>query len=46
MLLEKIENRSAKIGILGLGYVGLPNLVNHVEKGYHVTGYDVDLNKV
>lgn len=46
ILLEKIKNRNAKIGILGLGYVGLPNLVNYVQKGYYVTGYDVDLNKV
>jgi UDP-N-acetyl-D-glucosamine dehydrogenase len=40
-LLGKIENRSAKIGVIGLGYVGLPMAVTAAKKGYQVLGFDV-----
>lgn len=45
-ILEKIHNRSAKVAILGLGYVGLPLAVVFAEAGFDVTGIDVDLRKV
>jgi len=40
-LLAKIENRSACIGIVGLGYVGLPLAVEFANAGFRVIGYDV-----
>jgi UDP-N-acetyl-D-glucosamine dehydrogenase len=40
-LLEKIEKRSAKVGVIGLGYVGLPLAVEFARAGFEVLGYDV-----
>jgi UDP-N-acetyl-D-glucosamine dehydrogenase len=40
-LLEKIDRRSAKVGIVGLGYVGLPLAVEFARSGFTVLGYDV-----
>jgi UDP-N-acetyl-D-glucosamine dehydrogenase len=45
-LKEKLENRKARIGIIGLGYVGLPLAVEFAKAGYDVTGFDVDESKV
>ena len=45
-LLTKIESDSAKIAILGLGYVGLPLAVATAKGGLHVTGFDIDPEKV
>jgi len=45
-LKNKIENREAQIGVIGLGYVGLPLVMEFVRAGYHVTGIDVDQEKV
>ena len=45
-LLEKLHNRQAKIGIVGLGYVGLPLMLRYVEVGYSVLGFDIDQDKV
>ena len=45
-LLEKINNKRAKIGILGLGYVGLPLGLEFAEKEFNVLGFDLDENKV
>ena len=45
-LLERIENKSALVGIIGLGYVGLPLALAFTEKGFHVLGFDVDPAKV
>ena len=42
----KIENREAQIGVIGLGYVGLPLAMEFVRAGFHVTGIDVDQEKV
>ncbi len=44
--LEKINNKSAKIAILGLGYVGLPLALEFVNKGFEVTGFDIDQKKI
>lgn len=45
-LLEKIESRSAHIGIIGLGYVGLPLLIRFCEEGFVTIGFDIDPEKV
>jgi UDP-N-acetyl-D-glucosamine dehydrogenase len=43
---EKISRKTARIGIIGLGYVGLPLAVEYAKEGFHVTGFDVDATKV
>ena len=45
-LKEKIERRQAKVGVIGLGYVGLPLAVEFATAGFDVTGFDVDASKV
>ena len=45
-LLEKINNRSAVVGIVGLGYVGLPLAVEFAKAGYKTIGFDVQKHKV
>ena len=45
-LSEKIEKKEAKIGVIGLGYVGLPLAVELAKKGFTVTGLEVDAKKV
>jgi len=42
----RIEDHSALVGIIGLGYVGLPLALSFVEKGFAVLGFDVDPAKV
>lgn len=44
-LTAKIEQKKAVIGIVGLGYVGLPLLLRYVEAGYRVLGLDIDPEK-
>jgi UDP-N-acetyl-D-glucosamine dehydrogenase len=44
--LEKIENKTAVIGIVGLGYVGLPLMLAYTAKGYKTVGFDIDQNKI
>jgi UDP-N-acetyl-D-glucosamine dehydrogenase len=43
---EKIRSRSAKVGVIGLGYVGLPLAVEFAKAGFAVTGVDVQASKV
>lgn len=45
-LLQKLEDKSARIGIVGLGYVGLPLGLRFSEAGFAVTGLDIDPDKV
>jgi UDP-N-acetyl-D-glucosamine dehydrogenase len=45
-LREKIENGSATLGIVGLGYIGLPLALTFAEKGFRVLGFDVDPAKI
>jgi UDP-N-acetyl-D-glucosamine dehydrogenase len=45
-LLEKISNKTAKIGVIGLGYVGLPLAVEKAKAGYEVLGFDIQEDKV
>jgi len=40
-LLERINDRSAVVGVIGLGYVGLPLAVEFAKAGFRVIGYDV-----
>jgi UDP-N-acetyl-D-glucosamine dehydrogenase len=44
-LLSKIEDRSARVGVIGLGYVGLPLALLFEEAGFPVVGFDVDPTK-
>src|SRR3954470_21179514 len=41
VLAEKIRNRTARVGVVGLGYVGLPLAVEFAKAGFQVTGIDV-----
>lgn len=45
-LLKKIENKTAKLGVVGLGYVGLPLAVEKAKAGFEVIGFDVQEEKV
>ena len=45
-LSHSIRTREARIGIVGLGYVGLPLVLRFIEAGYHVLGFDIDAKKV
>jgi len=45
-LLEKLENKQAIIGVVGLGYVGLPLMLRYVEVGFQVLGFDIDTAKI
>jgi UDP-N-acetyl-D-glucosamine dehydrogenase len=42
----KIQNRTARIGVVGLGYVGLPLTMLFSDSGFQVTGFDIDPAKV
>jgi UDP-N-acetyl-D-glucosamine dehydrogenase len=44
-LIDAIESRNATIGVIGLGYVGLPLVLLFTESGFRVIGFDVDTNK-
>ncbi|WP_416190498.1 nucleotide sugar dehydrogenase [Neisseria sp. CCUG17229] len=44
--IQKFADKTAKIGIVGLGYVGLPLMLRYVDIGYHVLGFDIDETKV
>ena len=45
-LIERLETRNAVIGIIGLGYVGLPLSLRYAEAGFKVLGIDIDETKV
>jgi len=45
-LIKNLKEKKSPIGILGLGYVGLPLAVVFAEAGFHVTGVDPDSRKV
>ncbi|MBM4423102.1 MAG: nucleotide sugar dehydrogenase [Chloroflexi bacterium] len=44
--LEKVRNRTAVVGVVGLGYVGLPLAVEFAKEGFKVIGIDLDQRKV
>ncbi len=45
-LIAKFHSHQATIGIIGLGYVGLPLLLRYTEVGFNVLGFDIDQKKV
>src|SRR5271157_2883764 len=45
-LKQKIESRTARIGVIGMGYVGLPLALLFCDQRFRVTGFDIDPNKV
>ena len=45
-LLEKLKNKTAKVGVVGLGYVGLPLAVEKANAGYQTIGFDVQDAKI
>lgn len=45
LLLEKFQSKTATIGVIGLGYVGLPLALRFAEEGYRVIGFDIDPQK-
>src|SRR5205823_14730990 len=45
-LLERIRVRNARIGVIGLGYVGLPLVLRFGEERFPVIGFDIDPDKV
>jgi len=45
-LVTKIKSKKASIGVIGLGYVGLPLMIEFCKAGFHVTGFDIDDKKV
>src|SRR5512136_3001393 len=45
-LLEKIRTKEAHLGVIGLGYVGLPLAVEFAKAGFRVTGIDVHQGRV
>lgn len=45
-LKQKLLNKTARLGVVGLGYVGLPLAVEKAKAGFHVLGFDVQAQKV
>jgi UDP-N-acetyl-D-glucosamine dehydrogenase len=46
LLMDKIATRQAVVGVIGLGYVGLPLAVAYAEAGFQVVGFDIDKRRV
>lgn len=46
VLIEKLDKKTAVVGIIGLGYVGLPLILRYSEVGYSVIGFDIDQSKI
>ena len=46
LLYQAIQNKTATVGVIGLGYVGLPLIDAFVNKGFTCLGFDVDTKKV
>lgn len=44
--IDTLEAKTAKVGVIGLGYVGLPLVLRFCEEGYTVKGFDVDEKKI
>lgn len=45
-LMEKIQNKEVRVGVVGLGYVGLPLAVEKAKAGFKTIGFDVQSEKV
>ena len=46
LLLSKVENKEIVVGVVGLGYVGLPLAVEKAKAGFKTIGFDVQFEKV
>ena len=46
ILTSRIHQRTASVGVIGMGYVGLPLALLFAEKRFHVTGFDIDTGKI
>lgn len=46
VLRDKIKSKKAKVGVIGLGYVGLPLAIEFARKGFRTYGIDTDINKI
>ena len=44
--IKNTDDKTLTVGVIGLGYVGLPLVLSYAAKGYYVTGFDVDLKKI
>lgn len=45
-IIQQIQDKTAVVGVVGLGYVGLPLMLRFVEAGFNVLGFDIDKNKI
>ena len=45
-IIKDFSNRKTKIGVIGLGYVGLPLAILFAKKGFKVFGFDTDVKKI
>ena len=45
-LLQGIDKRTASVGVIGLGYVGLPLVIEFIKAGFSVRGFDLDEKKI
>ncbi len=45
-LAKRIPAKTARLGVIGLGYVGLPLAVEFAKEGFSVTGFDLDMNRI
>lgn len=45
-MMERVKSRQATVGIVGMGYVGLPLMLRFAESGFKVIGFDIDMEKV
>jgi UDP-N-acetyl-D-glucosamine dehydrogenase len=45
-LIEKIHSKKAKVAVIGLGYVGLPLVIEFCKAEFEVLGFDVDSSKI
>ena len=44
--INRLETKETRVGVVGLGYVGLPLLIEFSKAGFYVRGFDVDINKI
>ncbi|MEM9028278.1 MAG: hypothetical protein AAGC70_07905, partial [Pseudomonadota bacterium] len=45
-IVDKIADRTCRIGVIGLGYVGIPLMLAAVGRSFNVIGFDIDENRV
>src|SRR5258705_13697511 len=46
LFMRRVERRTARVGVIGLGYVGLPLAAEFAKAGYRVTGFEIDAKRV